>query len=92
MKSIEEEKKGSSGAWYLLAGVAAGAILGVLYAPRSGAETREEIADWRRRNRASGRTFFSRVKEIFQNPESVSAAEHGYREELRERETVGAGS
>jgi gas vesicle protein len=40
---MTEENKGQSLAW-LLAGIGIGALLGILYAPKSGRETREDIA------------------------------------------------
>lgn len=43
--------KKSSGGWYALAGLAIGAAIGVLFAPKGGAETREEIDRWAQRNR-----------------------------------------
>ena len=40
---MTEENKGQSLAW-LLAGIGIGALVGILYAPNSGRETREDIA------------------------------------------------
>jgi gas vesicle protein len=39
-----ENDGGSSGLGWFIAGLGIGALLGVLYAPKSGAETREELA------------------------------------------------
>jgi gas vesicle protein len=40
---MSEENNGSGGIGWFLAGLGLGALLGVLYAPKSGKETREEI-------------------------------------------------
>lgn len=41
---MSEENKGGSGFSWFLAGLGIGAFVGVLYAPKSGKETREDIA------------------------------------------------
>ena len=40
----EDENQGGGGFGWFVAGLSLGALLGVLYAPKSGAETREELA------------------------------------------------
>jgi gas vesicle protein len=40
---MSDEKQGSGFSWFL-AGLGVGALIGVLYAPKSGRETREELA------------------------------------------------
>lgn len=58
---IREEKSSSSAGWYLLGGLIVGAAAGLLLAPRSGAETREEIEAWRRRSTERARTLIARL-------------------------------
>jgi len=41
---MSDEKSGVQGAAWFLAGLGVGALIGVLYAPKSGRETREDIA------------------------------------------------
>src|SRR6476469_2679492 len=44
-KTMAENETGSSGLGWFLAGLGIGALVGVLYAPKSGRETREDIAN-----------------------------------------------
>ncbi|MDX6770193.1 MAG: YtxH domain-containing protein [Elusimicrobiota bacterium] len=46
-----------------IAGAAVGAALGVLFAPRSGKETREQLGDWLKDRREKGEELLARVKE-----------------------------
>lgn len=50
---------------YMLFGVAAGAALGVLFAPRAGVETREELNDWLRIRREKGQKLINELKTRF---------------------------
>ena len=52
-----------SGFLYFLLGTAVGAGLGILFAPKSGKETREELADWLDDRREKGADFLARMKE-----------------------------
>jgi gas vesicle protein len=54
---------GSNGILYFLAGTAIGAALGVILAPRSGRETREQLSDWLSERREKGTELLHKVKE-----------------------------
>ncbi len=53
----------SSGLFYFLAGTAVGAVLGVLFAPRSGQDTREQLGDWLKERKDKGNELLHRVKD-----------------------------
>lgn len=57
------ESKVASGVWSLLGGVALGVALGMLFAPKSGQESREEIGDWVKRRRKEGEDTVSEIRE-----------------------------
>jgi gas vesicle protein len=59
---MSREDNGNSLVAFLL-GAAAGAAAGVLLAPKSGKETREQIGDWLKERREQGAEFLSKVKE-----------------------------
>ena len=50
---------------YMLFGVAAGAALGVLFAPRAGVQTREELGEWLRSRREKGQKLITELKNRF---------------------------
>lgn len=50
-------------AGYLITGAGIGAALGVLYAPRSGRETRREMSLWLRERKAAGRVEYQAMRE-----------------------------
>lgn len=52
-----------TGLFYFLAGTAVGAALGVLFAPRSGSETREHVGEWLKERRAKGTDLLHKVKD-----------------------------
>ena len=49
--------------WYALGGCAVGMLLGMLFAPKPGKETRDDITDWGRRSREKGRSLMNRIRE-----------------------------
>lgn len=69
--NIREEKSSGSAGWYLLGGLIAGAAAGLLLAPQSGAETREDIEAWRRRSAQSARSLFARIGDAI--PQRIKA-------------------
>ncbi|UPT72395.1 MAG: YtxH domain-containing protein [Elusimicrobiota bacterium] len=58
-----------------MTGAAVGAALGVLFAPRSGGETREALAEWLKERREKGEDLLHKVKdESLAKKEAVIAA------------------
>lgn len=56
-----EMEENTGGFKFLLAGLAIGVIAGLLYAPKPGNETREDLSDFNRRYREKVRGFVSRI-------------------------------
>ena len=73
MNQVNEPKRGP-GVGLLLTGVAIGTALGLLFAPKSGDETREDVAEWTRRNREKARNLLSRNGIKIPNRVKVAAA------------------
>ena len=69
---IQEEKSPTSAGWYLLGGLIAGAAAGLLLAPQSGVETREDIEAWRLRNAERARSLIARISDAL--PSRIKAA------------------
>lgn len=56
-------QEAGAGLAFFLVGAAVGAALGVLFAPRSGRETREKLGDWLKERRDQGSELLSKLKE-----------------------------
>jgi gas vesicle protein len=69
---IQEEKSSGSSAWFLLGGLIVGAAAGLLLAPQSGVETREDLETWRRRGAERARALLERVNDAL--PSRIKAA------------------
>lgn len=59
---MSREDSGSSLVAFIL-GAVAGAAAGVLLAPKSGKETREQLTEWLEERRAKGEEFLAKVKD-----------------------------
>ena len=59
---MSSEDKGSN-LIFLLVGAALGAALGVLFAPKTGKETREQIGGWLKEKREEGGELLAKLKE-----------------------------
>ena len=68
---MNQEKKGVPAWAYMAGGVAVGAALGVLFAPKKGSELREDIKDWTKTRAEQGKAYLARIKK-----EAPVAIEH----------------
>ena len=55
------EKSQTSELWYLMSGVAIGTVLGILFAPKKGSETRDDLSDWARVGSAKSRGLMAEL-------------------------------
>ena len=70
-----DREESVKGLIYFALGAAVGAALGILLAPKSGKETREDIADWLKERREKGAEFLHQLKEeIPAKKEQIAAA------------------
>ncbi len=60
---MARDNDGLGGALLFVTGAAIGAALGVLFAPRSGNDTREQLADWLKERREKGADLISNVRD-----------------------------
>ena len=75
----------NNGLFYFIAGTAVGAALGILFAPQSGAETREQLADWLKERRERGSDLLHKVKdESLAKKEALLAAAKAAKDAYRE--------
>ena len=58
---MSSEDRGSSLIFFMI-GAAIGAGMGVLFAPKAGKETREQLGDWLKEKREEGGELLARVK------------------------------
>lgn len=71
-------------AW-ALGGVAVGAAVGILYAPKAGTQTRSDLAEWLRRKREQSRDLATRLRDrIPAKKEQVTAAFRAGKEAYQE--------
>ncbi|MDE2491768.1 MAG: YtxH domain-containing protein [Elusimicrobia bacterium] len=76
---------GGNGVLYFLFGAAIGAGLGVLLAPQSGRETRDQLADWLKERREKGQELLHKVKdESHVKKEAFTAAAKAAKDAYRE--------
>ncbi len=69
---MHQERRSESGLWYMIGGMAVGAVLGVLFAPKKGRETREDFGDWLRDGREREKSIMSKLSAMV--PLRVKAA------------------
>ena len=55
----QEDESGSL--WSLIGGMAIGTVFGLLFAPKKGSETREDIGDWLRDGREKEETLMAKL-------------------------------
>ena len=76
---METEKKSVPGAVYAACGVAVGAVLGLLFAPKKGSELRSDIDEFGHAAARKGRKLYARAKGVI--PASREAL-HDVREKM----------
>ena len=69
---MNREKNPASWLCYVIGGVAIGAVLGALFAPKKGSELREEIGELGRKTRERGQTLMTKLSAMV--PFRVKAA------------------
>jgi gas vesicle protein len=79
------ENNSETGVLAFLLGGAVGVTLGLLLAPRSGAETREKLADWLEQNREKTREGIEHLREnVGEKKDKISAAWEAGKKAYRE--------
>ena len=90
---MASEERGGNGGLVFLVGAVAGAVLGILFAPRSGEDTREQMSDWLRERREKGNELLQRVRdESSAKKEAILSAARAARESYgpSKSENIGA--
>ena len=70
-------------------GVCTGVVLGALYTPKSGKETRQQLAEWYHEKRDQGSDLLARIKaeglhRQAQLAATIKAGKHAYAEAMRQ--------
>lgn len=71
---MENQKNNAKNAGLVLLGAAVGAGLGILFAPKSGKETRENVKDWLKTRREKGTLLLESIRERFPAKNQLTAA------------------
>ncbi len=80
---------------YFLGGVALGAVVGVLYAPKSGKETRLEVKDWLKQKREESRKLAAKFRDTIpakkdQVVAAIRAGKEAFQDANHRKEAVAA--
>lgn len=79
------DRDSGHGLFYFLAGAAVGAVAGILLAPKSGEETREQLTEWMKERREKGAELLHKVKdESLIKKEAIAAAARAAKDAYRE--------
>lgn len=73
MESYIEREETSWGAWFALGGFIIGAVAGLLYAPKGGKETREDIDQWAQRSRHRAQSWLNQAGNVLPTRVKVAA-------------------
>jgi gas vesicle protein len=84
--TMSEHKRNSdiSSGWYLLGGLAIGAVAGLLLAPKRGRDTRDDIAEWGRNNRERTRSVMNQLGKLLPSRSKTAAAAGALRDGAQE--------
>lgn len=90
---IEEKERNvgfsmSGAAFGAVLGIITGVVLGVLFTPKSGKETRDQLADWLEEKRDQGSELLAKIKEEGlhrrdQVAAAIKAGRHAYAETVK---------
>ena len=78
----QDKRKLVTYAGYFISGAAVGAVLGVLFAPKAGKETREDMTRWLKEKREKSRVEYQAMKEALETGRKTFRA--------KEKELIGA--